>query len=78
MTTTSTSTSTGALMSVLVPAVLVTVIASDMVTLTLPSIGDRFGASEAATAWVVTGFLLMFAVGIPFYGRLADGWSVRR
>ncbi len=77
MTTTSTSTSTGALMSVLVPAVLVTVIASDMVTLTLPSIGDRFGASEAATAWVVTGFLLMFAVGIPFYGRLADGWSVR-
>ncbi|MGX7674430.1 MFS transporter [Plantactinospora sp. DSM 117369] len=67
-----------ALLAVLMPAVLVTVVASDMVNLMLPSIGAEFGASEAELAWVVTGFLLVFAVGIPFYGRISDRVSLRR
>ncbi|UJW32716.1 MFS transporter [Saccharothrix sp. AJ9571] len=67
-----------ALLAVLLPSMLVTVIASDMVTLVLPSIGAEFGASEAELAWVVTGFLLVFAVGIPFYGRISDRVSLRR
>ncbi len=67
-----------ALLAVLMPALLVTVIASDMVNLMLPSIGAEFGASEAELAWVVTGFLLMFSVGIPFYGRVSDRVSLRR
>ncbi|MCI2423752.1 MFS transporter [Saccharopolyspora sp. K220] len=82
MTSTSTTTErTGsglALLAVLMPALLVTVIASDMVNLVLPSIGAEFGASEAELAWVVTGFLLMFSVGIPFYGRISDRVSLRR
>ncbi|WP_020666122.1 MFS transporter [Amycolatopsis nigrescens] len=81
MTRSSTAERTGsdlALLAVLMPAVLVTVIASDMVNLMLPSIGAEFGASEAELAWVVTGFLLVFAVGIPFYGRLSDRVSLRR
>lgn len=67
-----------ALLAVLMPAVLVTVIASDMVNLMLPSIGAEFGASEAELAWVVTAFLLVFSVGIPFYGRISDRVSLRR
>lgn len=67
-----------ALLAVLAPAILVTVIASDMVNLMLPAIGVQFGASEAELAWVVTGFLLMFSVGIPFFGRIADRLSLRR
>nr|BFF25141.1 hypothetical protein GCM10025732_31060 [Glycomyces mayteni] len=67
-----------ALLAVLMPAMLVTVIASDMVNLMLPAIGAQFGASEAELAWVVTGFLLMFAIGIPFYGRISDRVSLRR
>ncbi|TMR90957.1 MFS transporter [Nonomuraea basaltis] len=82
MTPTSTTTErTGsgpALLAVLTPAMLATVIASDMVNLVLPSIGAEFGASEAELAWVVTGFLLMFSVGIPFYGRISDRVSLRR
>jgi MFS transporter, DHA2 family, metal-tetracycline-proton antiporter len=66
------------LFAVLLPALLATVIASDMVNLMLPSIGSEFGASEAELAWVVTGFLLMFSVGIPLYGRLSDRVSLRR
>ncbi|MFC3995645.1 MFS transporter [Nocardiopsis sediminis] len=84
MTSTSTTTTdrTGpgpaVLLAVLMPAVLVTVIASDMVNLMLPSIGAEFGASEAELAWVVTGFLLSFSVGIPFYGRISDRVGLRR
>ncbi|MEO3796059.1 MFS transporter [Nonomuraea sp. B10E15] len=82
MTPTSTATErTGsgpALLAVLLPAMLATVIASDMVNLVLPSIGAEFGASEAELAWVVTGFLLTFSVGIPFYGRISDRVSLRR
>lgn len=66
------------LLAVFLPAVLVTVVASDMVNLMLPSIGAQFGASEAELAWVVTGFLLVFSVGIPFYGRVSDRVSLRR
>lgn len=66
------------LLAVLLPSMLVTVIASDMVNLVLPSIGEEFGATEAELAWVVTGFLLVFAVGIPFYGRVSDRVGLRR
>jgi DHA2 family metal-tetracycline-proton antiporter-like MFS transporter len=82
MTTSSTtsrrSASGPALLAALTSAMLATVIASDMVNLVLPSIGDEFGASEAELAWVVTGFLLVFSVGIPFYGRLSDRVSLRK
>ncbi|GAA1947869.1 MFS transporter [Amycolatopsis minnesotensis] len=67
-----------ALLAVLMPAVLVTVIASDMVNLMLPTVGAEFGASEAELAWIVTGFLLVFSIGIPFYGRVSDRVSLRR
>ncbi|QWF77654.1 MFS transporter [Amycolatopsis sp. CA-230715] len=67
-----------ALLAVLMPAVLVTVVASDMVNLMLPSVGAEFGASEAELAWIVTGFLLVFSIGIPFYGRVSDRMSLRR
>lgn len=66
-----------ALLSVLVPAMLLMIVASDMVNLVLPRIGRDFGASEAELAWVVTGFLLVFAVGVPFYGRISDRIGMR-
>jgi DHA2 family metal-tetracycline-proton antiporter-like MFS transporter len=79
MTSTTERTGSGlALLAVLVPAMLATVVASDMVNLMLPSIGAEFGASEAELAWVVTGFLLMFSIGVPFYGRISDRVSLRR
>ncbi|MFC6880867.1 MULTISPECIES: MFS transporter [Actinomadura] len=77
-TTTERARSGPALLAVLTPAMLVTVIASDMVNLVLPSIGTEFRASEAELAWVVTGFLLVFSIGIPLYGRVSDRVSLRR
>src|SRR5690606_24162424 len=67
-----------ALMAVVAPAMLLMVIASDMANLVLPLMGEEFGASEARLAWVVTGFLLVFAIGIPIYGRVSDRVGMRR
>ena len=66
------------LLVVLVPAMMVVPVSSDMVSLVLPAIIAEFGASTAAVAWVVTGFLLACGIGIPLYGRMTDGVSLRR
>ena len=66
------------LLLVLVPAMLLVPVASDMVSLVLPRIAGRFDASTPQVAWVVTGFLLACAIGIPIYGRMADSYSLRR
>lgn len=72
-----TSVSLPRLMVVLVPAMLLIPIAADMVSLVLPLIANQFTASTGQVAWVVTGFLLMCAIGIPIYGRVADQFSLR-
>jgi MFS transporter, DHA2 family, metal-tetracycline-proton antiporter len=63
---------------VVVAAVFVSVMAGTMVNVVVPVIGEDFGASEAQVGWVVTSHLLVFAVCVPLYGRLADSFSVRR
>jgi MFS transporter, DHA2 family, metal-tetracycline-proton antiporter len=63
---------------VLVSAVFVTVMTAMMVNVVLPAISNDFGVSEAGVGWVVTGFMLVMAIGIPLYGRISDFFSLRR
>jgi MFS transporter, DHA2 family, metal-tetracycline-proton antiporter len=70
--------STQLLMGVLISAVFVSVLNSSMVNVVVPVIGRDYGVSEAQVGWVITGFLLTFAIGIPLYGRAADVFSIRR
>ncbi len=65
-------------MAVLISAVFVSVLNSSMVNVAVPAIRQEFGASAAQVGWVITGFLLMYAVGIPLYGRASDVFSLRR
>lgn len=65
-------------MLVLVSTVFVSVLNSSMVNVVVPTIGRDFGVSEAQVGWVITGYLLIYAVGIPLYGRVADIFSLRR
>jgi MFS family permease len=44
----------------------------------LPALGDHYGASLIATAWLVTGFTLASVVGVPVLGRLGDLFGKRR
>ena len=70
--------STRLLLAVLTSTVFVSVLNSSMVNVAIPLIREDFGASEAQVSWVITGFLLLYAVGIPLYGRAADVFSLRR
>jgi MFS transporter, DHA2 family, metal-tetracycline-proton antiporter len=73
-----TRTSTRLLLAVLTSAVFVAVMNSAMVNVSVPVIRRDFGVSEAQVGWVITSYLLTYAVGIPLYGRAADVFSLRR
>jgi DHA2 family metal-tetracycline-proton antiporter-like MFS transporter/DHA2 family florfenicol/chloramphenicol resistance protein-like MFS transporter len=66
------------LIGVLISAVFVSVLNSSMVNVVIPVIGRTYGVTEAQVGWVITGYLLTYAVGIPLYGRAADVFSIRR
>lgn len=66
------------LLAVLIAAVFVAVLNTSMVNVTVPSIREEFGASEGQVGWVITGYLLVYAVGIPLYGRISDLFSLKR
>lgn len=59
-------------------ALFVSVFTNTMVNVAIPLIRAQFGASEAQSGWVITGYALAFAVGIPLYGRVSDLFSLRR
>jgi DHA2 family metal-tetracycline-proton antiporter-like MFS transporter len=70
--------STQLLLAVLISAVFVTVLNQSMVNVSVPSIREEFGASEGQVGWVITGYLLVYAIGIPLYGRVSDLFSLKR
>jgi DHA2 family metal-tetracycline-proton antiporter-like MFS transporter len=44
----------------------------------IPLMRAEFGASAAQVGWIVTGYALAYAVGVPLYGRISDLFGVRR
>jgi MFS transporter, DHA2 family, metal-tetracycline-proton antiporter len=69
--------STRLFLAVAASAVFVTVLTATMINVLVPLIGARFGASAAEVGWVVTGYSLAYAVGVPLYGRISDLYGVR-
>jgi EmrB/QacA subfamily drug resistance transporter len=70
--------STRHLLAVMICALFVSVFTNTMVNVVIPLIRNQFGVSEAESGWVITGYALTFAVGIPLYGRVSDLFSLRR
>ncbi len=70
--------STRLIMVVVVLAVFVSVLQQTFVNVVVPDIQRDFGSTPGQVGWVITGYLLVFAVGIPLYGRVADLYSLRR
>jgi MFS transporter, DHA2 family, metal-tetracycline-proton antiporter len=70
--------STRLLLAVLISAVTIAVMNSSMVNVAVPVMRRDFGVSEAQVGWVITSYLLIYAVGIPLYGRASDVFSLRR
>lgn len=63
---------------VVASTVFVSVLTGSMVNVLLPLMREEFAASAAQIGWVVTGFALTYAVGVPLYGRISDVYGVRR
>ena len=66
------------LLVVVVTAILISVLNQTFVNVVVPDIRQDYGATQGQAGWVITGYLLVFAVGIPLYGRVADLYSLRR
>ncbi len=63
---------------VVAASVFVSVLNASIVNVTLPTIGWDLGVDPGHLGWVITSYLLVYAVAIPFYGRLADLYGARR
>lgn len=59
-------------------AILSSVLSGTMTNIALPSIGRDLAIEPARLGWLVTGYLLVFGISVPFYGRLADRLGARR
>ena len=65
------------LIGVMAPTVMV-VLNGSMFAVALPAIRRSFDVQADLLAWVVTGFTLSFVVFMPLYGRLGDGFGMRK
>ena len=70
--------STRLLLAVVVAAILISVLNQTFTNVVVPDIRREYGVTQGQAGWVITGYLLVFAVGIPLYGRIADMYSLRR
>ncbi|MGI8860246.1 MAG: MFS transporter [Rubrobacteraceae bacterium] len=70
--------STRLFLAVAASAVFISVLTATMINVLIPLIRLQFGASPAQVGWVITGYSLAYAVGVPLYGRISDFFGVRR
>ena len=70
--------STRLFLAVVASSVFVTVLTATMINVLIPLIRAEFTASAAQVGWVVTGYSLAYAIGVPLYGRISDSFGVRR
>src|SRR5215208_3370214 len=70
--------STRLFLTVVALAVFTTVLTAKMINVLIPLMRAELGASAAQVRWVITGYALAYAIGVPLYGRISDLFGVRR
>jgi DHA2 family metal-tetracycline-proton antiporter-like MFS transporter/DHA2 family florfenicol/chloramphenicol resistance protein-like MFS transporter len=70
--------STWLFLAIVASAVFVTVLTATMLNVVITLVRAEFDASAAQVGWVVTGYALAYAIGVPLYGRISDFFGVRR
>jgi EmrB/QacA subfamily drug resistance transporter len=65
-------------LAVVCAAIFLSVLNGSIVNVVLPVIGQDLAVEPALLGWVVTAYSLVYAVAIPFFGRLADIFGARR
>src|SRR5918911_1901112 len=69
--------STRLFLTVVALAVFTTVLTATMINVLIPLMRAEFGALAAQIGWVITGYALAYAIGVPLYGRISDFFGVR-
>jgi len=65
------------LMSVLVVALIFSVMNGTMFNVALPVIAQRFALSPSEVSWVMTAYMVVYAIGSAVYGKLADKYRLK-
>ncbi len=76
--TTAATGSAKAILVVVCIALFFAVLEASAVSVILPEIAIGISADTAQIGWLMTGFLLVTGIAIPFYGRLADRYGAGR
>ena len=50
---------------------------ANTIAVALPNIANDLSVDTGQLSWLMTGFLLIYGIAIPFYGRLADRYGAR-
>ena len=66
------------LLVVLAFASFVAILNSTMINVAIPLIGQDLDVPGGQAGWIITGYALVFATGVPIYGRLSDFFTLRK
>jgi DHA2 family metal-tetracycline-proton antiporter-like MFS transporter len=62
---------------VIASAVFTSTLTGSMINVLLPTIRGEFVANTALVGWIVTGYSLAYAIGVPLYGRISELFGLR-
>lgn len=62
---------------ILALAMIISVMNSTMFNVALPSIRNEFALSSSQVSWVVTSYIIIYAIGSVTYGKLADKYRLK-
>ncbi|WP_371129039.1 MFS transporter [Paenibacillus sp. CF095] len=65
------------LLRVLVFTLIISVMNGMMFNVVLPVIGKEFQLTASQASWIVTGYLIVYAIGTVTYGKLTDKYSIK-
>ena len=65
------------LIFVLAFALVISVMNSTMFNIAIPAITKEFGLQPSQAGWIVTGYIIVYAIGSVMYGKLADQYKLK-
>ena len=48
-----------------------------MFNIVLPNISEQFQLSPSQASWIITGYMIVYAIGSVTYGKLTDRYSLK-
>lgn len=65
------------LLGLLVFTLIISVMNATMFNIVLPNISEQFQLSPSQASWIITGYMIVYAIGSVTYGKLTDRYSLK-